>query len=463
MTEQQKIRRTLNDWLVHAEWLSTLPRTPGLARMREMITRLGIHFNMPIIMVGGTNGKGSTVTYVGEIAQAAGLKTALYTSPHVEHFTERARIDGKEVSENELIAALARVEAARDDLPLTYFEFTTLGILLTFESAHPDLVVLEIGLGGRLDAVNALDPTVSVFTSIGIDHTAILGATREAIAYEKAFILRAGCYGICSDPNPPETLLAYAAEIGAQLLCLGKDFSLQSKMHTDGTRTVELVVEGHAPLVLHPGLEGENQYRNAAAAVMALRALAKTVNDKRFDFSDEVINRGLRKARLTGRFERISMNPCLTLLDVGHNPEAAEVLAKNLRQSARSGERTLAVVGMLTDKDREGVLRRVAPEITEWFCTTLPGPRGGSAETLAKCLYQIGVSPQNVALATHTAQAFEMARSRAKALSMQSSDPVRILIFGSFHTVEEALKVFAREASPKNSETDRRKKKAPEA
>lgn len=408
--------------------------------MRTMIGRLGLHITAPVITVGGTNGKGSTCTFMEAIAQEAGLRVALYTSPHLVRFTERARICGREVEAERLAEALGRVERVRGGLPLSYFEFTTLGILLLLAEARPDLFILEVGLGGRMDAVNAIDPDVSVITSIGIDHVAVLGRTREAIAREKAGILRSGRPGVCAEPDPPETLLEHAREIGAPLLRFGEDFSVRP-LAAGGC---VLSATGHAPLELHPGLEGGMQHRNAAAAVTALRALSgRHPEDGRLAFPDAVLAAGVGKARLTARFERIAASPCLTILDVGHNPEAAEVLARNLAASRRPGERTLAVVGMLSDKDRAGVLRRVAPEVTEWFCAGLSGPRGGTARDLARCLGEAGVAPDDVTCAEQVADALELARARASELL--PSGPVRLLVFGSFHAVEAVLAVLAQE------------------
>lgn len=432
--------KTLDAWLAHAEALSARTIDLGLDRMREMIGRLDIHFDAPVVTVGGTNGKGSTCTFIESAARAAGLRTALHTSPHLLRFTERARLNGEEADEELLGRAFARVEAARGELPLTYFEFTALGILLVFEEFRPDLVILEIGLGGRLDAINAIDPTVSVITSIGVDHTAFLGDTREAIAWEKAHIFRPGRFAICADPEPPATLVNHAREIGAKLLVFRRDFDARP-LSQGG---FEYVRNGVASGEFRPGLEGENQLRNAAGALTALRALSDSGFEK-FALPHEILARGVANARITGRFERVCEEPCLTILDVGHNPEAARALAANLAASARPGERTIAVFGMLRDKDRTSVIRETAPRIDEWFYAGLPGPRGGSAEDLGEHLLEAGVPQAAAEPCESVAEALGRARVRAKVLLADSAAPVRIIVFGSFVTVKAALEELARE------------------
>lgn len=215
---------TLDDWLNYIEKLHAKPIDLGLDRMKEMIRRLGIGFASPVITVAGTNGKGSTCTFIETIFREAGFRTALHTSPHLLRFNERALLDGREVNDESLIRAFREVEKARAGMPLTYFEFTGLGILKCFQDAKPDVVILEIGLGGRLDAINAVDPDVSVVAAVGIDHTAFLGDTREKIGLEKAHIFRSGKPAICSDPEPPQSLIEYAHEIGAKLSLINRDF-----------------------------------------------------------------------------------------------------------------------------------------------------------------------------------------------------------------------------------------------
>ncbi len=417
---------TLDDWLNYIEKLHAKPIDLGLDRMKEMIRRLGIGFDSPVITVAGTNGKGSTCTFIETIFREAGFRTALHTSPHLLRFNERALLNGREVDDESLIRAFREVEKARAGMPLTYFEF---------QDAKPDVVILEIGLGGRLDAINAVDPDVSVVAAVGIDHTAFLGDTREKIGLEKAHIFRTGRPAICSDPEPPQSLIEYAHEIGAKLSLINRDFRVTE--HDDGS--FRFSMNDEALELPRPGLAGENQYRNAAGAVAAVLALKD-----RLPVDREAFARGIARARITARFERVSEDPCETILDVGHNPQAAEVLADNLRRYKRPGELTLAVFGMLTDKDRAKVTATLAPEIDEWFYAGLPGPRGGEAALLAPFLEAAGVAPSAMTPSETVSQALEKARVRARELKEAGKD-VRIIIFGSFVTVGEALECLARE------------------
>lgn len=257
---------SLNQWLEFIEKLHDKPIDMGLERMQTMIARMGIKFECPVVTVAGTNGKGSTCAVMERIWREAGFRTAMHTSPHLIRFNERALLNGQEVSDEALIAAFGEVESARGGMTLSYFEYTGLAVLKLFQNAHPDVVILEIGLGGRLDAMNAVDPDVSIVAAIGIDHTAFLGNTREAIALEKAHIYRLGRPAICSDPNPPSTLVGYAAEIGAKLLLINRDFSVTE--HPDGSFQFRM---GDLSWQLpRPALKGENQYRNAAAPLRRL-------------------------------------------------------------------------------------------------------------------------------------------------------------------------------------------------
>ena len=426
---------TLTDWLSYIEKLHSKPIDLGLERMTEMIRRLGIHFTCPVFTVAGTNGKGSTCAFIERILREAGYRTAMHTSPHLMRFNERALLDGREIEDEPLIRAFREIEEARAGMPLTYFEFTGLAVLRCFQEAQPDAVILEIGLGGRLDAMNAIDPDVSVVAAVGIDHTAFLGDTREAIGLEKAHIFRSGRPAVCSDPEPPQSLIDYAHEIGAKLYLINRDFHVAEK--DDGTFFFSM--RGKALKFPKPGLAGENQYRNAAGALAAVFELKE-----RLPVAPEAVARGIAEARITARFERVTDRPCETILDVGHNPQAAEVLAENLRRSKRPGERTLAVFGMLTDKDRAKVTKTLAPEIDEWFYAGLPGPRGGAAAALEPFLRDAGVASSAMTASDRVAEALKKARSRAVALQGEGIPP-RIIVFGSFVTVGEALECLASE------------------
>lgn len=424
---------SLDQWLDFIEKLHDKPIDMGLERMQTMIARMGIKFECPVVTVAGTNGKGSTCAVMERIWREAGFRTAMHTSPHLIRFNERALLNGEEVSDEALIAAFGEVESARGGMTLSYFEYTGLAVLKLFQNAHPDVVILEIGLGGRLDAMNAVDPDVSIVAAIGIDHTAFLGNTREVIALEKAHIYRSGRPAICSDPNPPSTLVGYAAEIGAKLLLINRDFSVTE--HPDGSFQFRM---GDLSWQLpRPALQGENQYRNAAGALAAIISLLN-----RLPVTEAAAAAGLTQVRITARFEEITTQPCTTLLDVGHNPQAAGVLAENLHASRKPGEKTLAVFGMLEDKDRAQVVRLTAPEIDRWFIAGLPGPRGGSAEALKAKMLEGGVEESAIESFATIVDALYAARLSAED---EPAAPVRIIIFGSFVTVGEALEVFAKE------------------
>ena len=423
---------SLNDWLGFIEQLHAKPIDLGLERMQAMVARMGIRFDCPVVTVAGTNGKGSTCAMMERIWREAGYKTAMHTSPHLIRFNERAFLDGREASDEALIEAFRKVEEARGGMTLSYFEYTGLAILKFFQDAAPDVVILEIGLGGRLDAMNTIDPDVSIVAAVGIDHTAFLGSTREAIALEKAHIYRPGRPAICSDPVPPETLIDHAEKIGAKLLLVNRDFKVDE--HEDGSFDFTMGANvWHLP---KPALLGENQYRNASGALAAVTSLLD-----RLPVNEEAVARGLRNVRITARFELVTEDPCRTLIDVGHNPQAAEVLAQNLHATKAPGEKTLAVFGMLTDKDRESVVRLTAPEINRWFIAGLPGPRGGSAEDLKAKMLAGGADEGAIESFGSIAEALAAARKAAQG----ENNPVRIIIFGSFVTVGEALEVFARE------------------
>lgn len=425
--------RTLSDWLGFIEGLHSKPIDMGLERMTEMIRRMHIRFDCPVVTVAGTNGKGSTCAMMERIWREAGYRTAMHTSPHLLRFNERALISGAEASDEDLISAFREVEAARGDMTLSYFEYTGLAVLKLFEHARSDVVILEIGLGGRLDAMNAIDADVSVVAAVGIDHTAFLGNTREAIALEKAHIYRPGRPAICSDPEPPVTLTDYAGKIGAKFLGIGQGFAVTELPGG----AFDFAMDGTVWHLPQPALAGENQYRNAAGALAAVKSL-----EARLPVSEEALCRGLERVRITARFERITMKPCLTLLDVGHNPQAAEVLAENLHATKRAGETTLAVFGMLADKDRTSVARIAAPEIDRWFIVGLPGPRGGTAQDLEAHMKEAGIPGSRIVKYASVAEALAAARRTA---ANYAAGPVRIIVFGSFVTVAEALEVFRSE------------------
>ncbi len=408
----------------------------GLARVREVFDRLDIQLPGVKFIVGGTNGKGSTCAMLESILLAAGFRVGCYTSPHLLRFNERARIDGAAAEDAALVEQFEAVEAARGATSLTYFEFTTLAILRLFASRPLDAMVLEIGLGGRLDAVNIVDPDCAILTSIDIDHADFLGDSRERIGWEKAHIMRGGRPAVCSDPQPPQSLIDHAAEIGADLWLFGRDFNYagdrqQWSYGGRGQRRNSLA---------YPALRGANQLLNAAGVLAAL----ETVRD-RLPVSAQAVRKGFALVDIPGRFQVLAGRPTV-ILDVAHNPHAAAHLARNL-ESMGFFPRTFAVFGMLADKDIDAVIGHMKGVVDHWICCTLPGPRGSSAQDLAARLRAAGIEDvvdrkagveSSVACAATAAEGLALARGRA-------DENDRILVFGSFLTVADALDANAPE------------------
>ena len=413
---------TLNEWLDYI--LSSHPENVielGLTRMKKMLDRLDIHFECPVITVAGTNGKGSTCAMLEAIYRAAGYKTAMHTSPHMLSFNERAQINGAIVEDGPLVQAFEEVEATREGMPLTYFEFTALGILRVFQKAKPDVVILEIGLGGRLDAINALESTASIVTTIGIDHEAYLGNTQDAIGWEKAHIYRQGHPAVCADKNPPVKLLEYAKALKTNLEVAGKDFSVTEE---DSDR-MRFRMGVHDWTLPRPALCGRNQMDNAAGVL----ALVVSLMDK-LPVTLADIEKGLTTVRITARFEKVQSDPTV-ILDVGHNPHAACVLAQNIRDVKTQGK-VIAVFGMLADKDMIDVVKIMSEVIDEWFITGLPGPRGASVDGLHKVMLEAGVKEDKITQCEGVKEAFNLAKRQASIIDT-------IIVFGSFVTVTAAL------------------------
>ncbi|MEW6119460.1 MAG: bifunctional tetrahydrofolate synthase/dihydrofolate synthase [Pseudomonadota bacterium] len=411
---------SLADWLARLERLHPLAIELGLARVRRVADVLNLEPAFPIVIVGGTNGKGSTCAILEAILTAAGYRTGLYTSPHLLRYNERVRIAGREATDEELVAAFERVEAARGDTSLTYFEFGTLGAMVQFMSSGIDVAILEVGLGGRLDAVNLWDADAAIVTSVDLDHQDYLGDTREAIGFEKAGIFRAGRAAICADPVPPASLSEHAHAIGADLFCYGRHFLAQ---RTHGTWTYRGLGETLADLPL-PAMAGAYQLRNAAAALAALESLRA-----RLPVGGAAIQAGLVEARVPGRFQVLAHAPEL-IVDVAHNPEAARALAATLAERPAVG-RTLAVVGMLADKDAAGVFDALKDSFAAWWTCTPDSPRACPSATLAGIL-RTRLPGAVVAAEASPAAALAAARSAA-------SEGDRIVAFGSFTTVAAVL------------------------
>jgi dihydrofolate synthase / folylpolyglutamate synthase len=397
----------------------------GLDRVRAVLARLDITIACPVVTVGGTNGKGSTCAMLDAVLRAAGYRTGLYASPHLVRYNERVRIDGAEASDRDLVAALEVVEDARTSVapavPLTYFEFGTLAALELFARRTPDALVLEVGMGGRLDAVNVVDADIAVVTSVDIDHREYLGDTRESIGREKAGIFRAGRVAICGDADPPRSLVDEAGRIGARLYVAGRDFAAIP----EGTQWRYRGPGGDRYGLPPPALRGAYQLGNAACAITALDALRD-----RLPVGAGALRDGLVGVELPGRFQVLPGRPT-RVLDVAHNPHSARALAATLASMGYHPE-THAVVGMLADKDIEGVIAAIRPVVDHWYVAPLPGPRGAPASMLAAALARAGVPGARVRTASDVGDAWRAATGAA-------GEADRIVAFGSFLTVAAVL------------------------
>ena len=412
------IFNNLNEWLSHLETAHPVGIDMGLSRINRVRDSLGLHFTCPVITVGGTNGKGSTCAFLESILMAAGYRVGCHTSPHLLSFNERARINSQMVSDAQLLQAFSEVEEARcriSDAPtLTYFEFTTLAIMDLFAKANLDVVILEVGMGGRLDAVNIVDADCAIVTSIDLDHMAYLGNTREAIAFEKAGIFRSKASAICGDPLPPQTLIDHANAIGTDLWLMGRDYSFEGDKQQWGWHGRGKRFSG----LSYPALRGANQLLNASAVIAALMAI-----HERLPVSAQDIRNGLALVELPGRFQVLPGKPTV-VLDVAHNPHAAATLAQSMEAMAYHPY-TYAVFGAMSDKDIDGVLKPMIDLVDYWYCTDLPTPRAASAKDLAKRIQGMG---KEALIFSEPGKAFQSALDKA-------SEGDRIMVFGSFYTV----------------------------
>ncbi len=411
----EKTMLTLDQWVMRIEAMHPENIALGLDRIQKVKARLGIAFTCPIVIVGGTNGKGSTCMMLETIWKTAGYKVGQYTSPHIHRFNERIRIDGKMVDDVTLVQSFERVEAARRDIPLTFFEFTTLVAMKLFADAQLDVAIFEVGLGGRLDAVNILDADVAIVTNVDIDHVAFLGDTKEKIGFEKAGIYRCGKTGIYGDINPPQSLLAHAKAIGTHLKLYGQDYQGIIDGKTWHYQGPDQTVLWELPM---PALYGKHQIVNAATVLTAVHEL-----QDRLPVYTESIFDALPKVCLPGRFEIIHRNPTV-IIDVAHNPHAAQVLANNLKMLPCSGK-TSAVYGAMADKDIVGVLRILKDLIDDWYITDLPLPRAISADVLLEKLLMLGVPRTQITVCQKAEEALRCAQKNA-----MNDD--RIVAFGSF-------------------------------
>ena len=414
--------KTLQQWLDWCEQLHPVAIDMGLDRVKTVADRMNLRFDCPVITVAGTNGKGSTCAMLEAVLLQAGYRTGVYTSPHLVHFEERCRLHGESATPDALAEAFAAVEAARGDVSLSYFEFSTLAIIHLMAHAHLDVAILEVGLGGRLDAVNIIDADCCVITSIDIDHTAILGKDRESIGREKAGIMRAGRPVIVSDPVPPQSVLDHAAALGADIWLLGQDFNfsgdkLQWAWAGRGRR-----YSGMA----YPALRGANQLVNASGVLAALESLRQ-----RIPVTAQAVRNGLAMVELPGRFQIVPGQPVL-VLDVAHNPHSVAALAANM-DAMGFYPTTHAVLGAMADKDLLPMLQRVNPLVDRWYFTDLPLPRAAKAVDLQQA-WQAQNTRKDTASSVH---ANPMAALQA---AIEAADPAdRIVVFGSFYTVGGVL------------------------
>jgi len=415
---------SLSQWLERLESMHSVAIDMGLDRVATVAARLNLRFDCPVITVGGTNGKGSTCAMLESMLMQGSYRVGLYTSPHIIDFNERARIDGHSVSDAALCDTFAAVEAVRADVSLTYFEFTTLAILKLFADAKLDVVILEVGLGGRLDAVNIIDPDVAIVTSVDLDHQQYLGDTREKIGFEKAGIFRSQRAAICGDPSPPQSLVEHANAIGADLWLFGRDFNYSGdrQQWSYGGRAIRR----HA--LAYPSLRGANQLLNASAALAALEVLRD-----RLPLGAQEIRAGLVLVELPARFQVLPGRPTV-ILDVAHNPHAAATLAQNLDQMGFFPY-TYAVFGAMSDKDINGMLLHLKDKIDHWYLCDLPLPRAASAESLAHALDTAGFMAGTEGGTERSVQCFGTPAEAYAAARDSVGENDRIVVFGSFLTV----------------------------
>ncbi len=410
---------TLSQWLEYIERLHPKSVALGLDRVQKVRQALGLQPGFPVITVGGTNGKGSVCAMLEAVLHCAGYRVGCYTSPHLLRYNERVRIARAEAADADLARAFAAVESARGEVPLTYFEMGTLAAMWLLAERRVEAAVLEVGLGGRLDAVNVFDADCAVVTAVDIDHVDFLGEDREAIGYEKAGIFRGGRPAVCADPSPPASLVRHAEEAGAQLLRMGTDFGVtvqDRQWQYWGPR-------GKRNALPHPALRGVSQLGNAAAAITVLECLRErlpvTMND---------IRAGLLQADLPGRFQVLPGRPAV-ILDVAHNPQAARALAASLKSMGGAG-RTYAVFAMLRDKDIAGVVAALQTGVARWFIAPLGGSRGAGTDEIGQVLAAAGIEA--------VTSCGDVAAAYAQACDMATEND-RIAAFGSFYTVAAVM------------------------
>ncbi|MCX7086083.1 MAG: bifunctional tetrahydrofolate synthase/dihydrofolate synthase [Methylococcales bacterium] len=415
---------SLKSWLDWQENLHPIAIDLGLERVTTVYNALNPDRIKPLtITVAGTNGKGSCVAYLEAMYRAQGYSVGTYSSPHILKYNERIKINGEPVSDDLICDAFSKIEAVRDEISLSYFEFGTLAALTIFQQANLDIQLLEVGLGGRLDAVNIVEPDIALITSIDIDHVDWLGATREAIGKEKSGIFRSHKPAIVGDINPPDTLLQIAKDKQAELYLIKQNFNY-SKQKDVWTWSTETQSINDIPT---PGLKGEHQYRNASSAILAVNLLAQ-----KLPVDNESIRSGIKNVHLLGRFQLIN-DKIPVLLDVGHNPEAVRTLVDYLTESFPD-KKIHAVFSMMRDKDIAHVLELMNPIIYDWFFSPLNNPRTASEAMMREFFAQSSISRVSFGFKSFN-DAFLAAQSKSEANDL-------LLVFGSFFLVSECLNEF---------------------
>jgi len=414
----------LSDWLRYIE--STHPTSIDLTldRIKTVVERLHLNFSFPIITVGGTNGKGSTCAMLESIYKAAGYKVGCYTSPHFLHFNERIKVNAIPVSDEIICEAFSKIEAARKDISLTYFEYGTIAAMIIFANADLDVAILEVGLGGRLDAVNVFDSDCAIVTTIDLDHMDYLGHTREAIGVEKAGIYRSHKTAICGDFDPPKSLIQHCESIHADLKVIGKDFAYEVH-HNSFDFLIDTSFVLNLPL---PKLQGDFQLANATSALMSVKVM-----EEKLPLTTEAIKQGLVSTLLPGRFHEVRFNPSL-VMDVAHNPQAATSLSLNLKKHAVKGK-TIAVFSILKDKDIYSVTKALRGDINQWCIAEIQNERAASIDIIKKAIQQADSSAHIVSF-KNIQEAYNFA---LKEVTIND----RIIVFGSFYTVADIMKVIS--------------------
>ena len=414
----------LTDWLGYIESIhpSTIDLT--LERIKIVIERLNLDISFPILTVGGTNGKGSTCSILESIYREAGYKVACYTSPHFLNFNERIKIQTLAVSDEVICEAFSRIESAREDVTLTYFEYGTIAAMIIFSEAHVDVAILEVGLGGRLDAVNVFDADCAIVTTVDLDHMDYLGHTREAIGFEKAGIYRTEKTSICGDFDPPQSLIKHAELIHADLKIIGKDFGYEAH-HDSFDFLIDSTFVMNLPL---PKLQGDFQLANATNALMAVKAM-----EDKLPLTEISIQKGITLTLLPGRFQEVKKMPSL-IFDVAHNPQAARSLSHNLKTHVVPGK-TIAVFSILKDKDIFGVINELNLDIDDWFIAEIQNERAASIETISNTIQKINPSAH--------IEAFRNIQEAYQFASKEVTRNDRIIVFGSFFTVADIMKIIS--------------------